>query len=165
MAVTGDWGVLLSHANDFENHSLERDRWLAILRDEFRASGVKPITCRFGSCELDRGWVSTVVQDEQAVLLTHGDVVDIAARRLRDQIIDIPTPRYASIVASSSSLLCHIVLMYRPGTGHVAISPLDLLGSIRRLPPIALHIRKPAARTSQGRLALHALADACTSGW
>ena len=44
--LAGDWALLFSHPVDFQDQGLEHDRWLDILRDEFRARGVKPIACR-----------------------------------------------------------------------------------------------------------------------
>lgn len=125
-----DWGLLLSHPGDFEDDSLEKDRWLEILRSAFRASGVKPIAYRGVSGEPDRGWVGAVIDDERRVRLTYSEVIDIPARRLRDQAVEVPG-RFAIVV--DPSLLSHVVLMYRPGTGRLAISPLDLLGSIEKL--------------------------------
>lgn len=129
--LDGRWGLLLSHPSDFEDHSLERDRWLEILREIFGASGVKPITYRGTSGELDRGWVSSVTEDEQRVRLMHGEVIDMAGRRLRDEINDIPTERFAVIV--DSSLLCHGVLTYLRGRCPIAISPFDVLSTIVKL--------------------------------
>ncbi len=129
--LDGKWGLLLSHPSDFEDHSLERDRWLEILREAFRTSGVKPIAYRHAEGAPDRGWVSTVIGDENRVRLTHGDVIDIAARRLRDQVMDIPVARFAVVV--DPSLLCHGVLMYQQGSCIATTSPLDLLGPVMTL--------------------------------
>jgi alkyl hydroperoxide reductase subunit AhpC len=141
--LDGNWGLLLSHPSDFDDHSLERDRWLEILRKEFRASGVKPIACRCADGEPDRGWASSLTEDEQRVRLTHNEVIDIAARRLRDQVIEIPTPRFAVVV--DPTLLCHIILMYQRSICRIAVSPLDLLGSVSNL-------RRQSARQEMGHL-------------
>ncbi len=129
--LDGRWALLLSHPGDFEDHSPESDRWLEILREGFNASGVKPIAYRGTGGEPDRGWVSSVIEDEQRVRLMHSEVIDIAERRLRDQITEIPTARFAVIV--DSSLLCHVVLMYQHSRCRIAISPLDLLEPIVNL--------------------------------
>jgi hypothetical protein len=126
--LDGSWALLLSHPSDFEDHSLERDRWLEILHESFHASRVKPVAYRCTAGEPDRGWVSSVTEDEQRVRLMHTEVIDIAGRRLRDQIMDIPTARFAAVV--DPSLLCHVVLMYQQDACRVAISPLDLLGPV-----------------------------------
>ena len=42
----GDWGLLFSHPLDFQDQGLEHDRWLDILRQEFRARGARPLCCR-----------------------------------------------------------------------------------------------------------------------
>jgi alkyl hydroperoxide reductase subunit AhpC len=39
----GDWALLFSHPADFQDQGLERDRWLSIMRDEFRARSVSPL--------------------------------------------------------------------------------------------------------------------------
>ena len=127
--LDGKWGLLLSHPSDFEEHSLERDRWLEILGVAFRDSAVKPIAFRYESGEPDRSWVGVVSADERRVRLTHSAVIDLCARRLRDQIVEIPQ-RFA--IALDPSLLSHVLFMYRPGT-RLTISPLDLLGSVGRL--------------------------------
>jgi len=127
--LDGKWGLLLSHPNDFEDHGLEKDRWLEILQASFRTSGVKPIAYRYTSGEPDRDWVSHVTDDERRVRLSYDEVIDIPSRRLRDQAIEIPG-RFAIVV--DPSLLSHVVLIYRSGAP-VMISPLDLLGSIGRL--------------------------------
>ncbi len=43
--LAGDWGLLFSHPQDFQDQGLESDRWLAILCEEFRVRGVKPLAC------------------------------------------------------------------------------------------------------------------------
>lgn len=146
--LDGRWGLLLSHPSDFEDHSLERDRWLEILRAIFGASGVKPIAYSGTGGEPDRGWVSSVTEDEQRVRLMHSEVIDIAGRRLRDEIHDIPTARFAAIV--DSSLLCHGILTYLHGTCRIAISPFDVLSTIVNLrrhsvEPEPDHSRRSAA--------------------
>jgi hypothetical protein len=128
--LDGKWGLLLSHPSDFEDYGLERDRWLEILRAEFHAFGVKPITCRCVSGVPDRGWVDAVTDDERRVRLTYGEVIDIPARRLRDQAIEV-SGRFAMVV--DSSLQTHIVLVYRCGMRPLMSSPLDLLGPIGKL--------------------------------
>jgi hypothetical protein len=125
-----NWGLLLSHPADFEDSSLEKDRWLEILRTQFRAAGVKPIAYRCMMSEPDRSWVGTVTDDHRRVRLTYSEVLDIPARRLRDQAMEVPG-RFALVM--DSSLLSHIILMYRPGSRPMAISPLDLLGSVEKL--------------------------------
>jgi hypothetical protein len=137
--LDGNWGLLLSHPSDFEDQSVERDRWLEVLGAQFRASGVKPIAYRCMSGEPDRGWVSTVIDDERRVRLTYSEVIDIPARRLRDQASEVPA-RFAIVV--DPSLTSHVVLMYLAGT-LLTISPLDLLGSIGKLR------REYAAETEQ----------------
>jgi alkyl hydroperoxide reductase subunit AhpC len=127
--LSGNWGMLLSHPSDFEDQSTERDRWLEIIQNDFRASGVKPIACRHTGGEPDRGWISTVMGDERRVRLTYGDAIDIAARRLRDQVVGVPTTRFAMVV--DPSLNCQGVLMYQRCP--IGISPLELLGPIAKL--------------------------------
>jgi len=127
--LDGKWGLLLSHPSDFEDRGLERDRWLEILRAEFLTSGVKPIAYRCTSGQPDRGWVGHVTDDERRVRLSYGEVIDLPARRLRDQAMEIPG-RFAIVV--DPSLLSHVILMYHPGTP-LTISPLDLLASITKL--------------------------------
>ena len=127
--LDGKWGLVLSHPRDFEDRGLERDRWLEILRATFQAWDVKPIAYQGMSGAPDRGWVAAVTNDERRVRLTYGEEIDIPARRLRDQAIEIPG-RFAIVV--DPSLLGHVVLTYRTGT-LLRISPLDLLGSIGRL--------------------------------
>jgi alkyl hydroperoxide reductase subunit AhpC len=39
----GDWALLFSHPADFQDQGLERDRWLSIMREEFRARSVSPL--------------------------------------------------------------------------------------------------------------------------
>jgi hypothetical protein len=81
------------------------------------------------SGEPDRGWVSVVTNDERRVRLSYSEVIDLPARRLRDQALETPG-RFAMVV--DPSLLSHIVLMYRPRT-LLTISPLDLLACIAKL--------------------------------
>jgi hypothetical protein len=129
--LNGDWGMLLSHPSDFEDRGTERDRWIEILQQKFCASGVKPIAYRHTSGEPDRGWVSAVTRDERRVRLTYGNVTDISARRLRDQIAEVPTAHFALMV--DPSLSCHGVLMYQRVPSLTATSPLELLGAITKL--------------------------------
>ena len=130
--LDGAWGLLLSHPSDFEDHSLESDRWLQILTQEFHTHGVRPIVCRRGGGELDNGWVGHVSGDQGRVRLTHREVADMAARRLRDAILAIPASRFA--VAVDPTLTHRRTWIY--GTSPptlAAMSPLHLLGTIQTM--------------------------------
>src|SRR5579872_315774 len=130
--LDGEWGLLLSHPDDFEDHSIERERWLEVIQQEFRASGVKPIVYRHRSGEPDRGWVGRVTGDERRVRLTHSDVIDSAARRLRDVLVEVPAAHFAMMV--DPALICRGVLMYQRSLIAISpVGPLDLLGPIAKL--------------------------------
>jgi hypothetical protein len=126
----GDWALLFSHPADFQNQGLERDRWLEILRDEFRARGVRPVACRRPAGVPDGSWVGELICDYRLLRLEgapagQGEVIDIAARNLRDEILELPT-RFVLIV--DESLQRRGVLKY--SAGRSTVSPLDLLASI-----------------------------------
>ena len=100
-----DWALLFSHPADFQDQGLERDRWLEILRDEFRALGVRPIACRRIGADADGSWVGELLCDHrllrlQAAAAADDGVVDMAARNLRDEILRLP-PRFVLIIDES----------------------------------------------------------------
>jgi hypothetical protein len=124
--LDGHWGLLCSHPDDFEDRSLESDRWLQILRSEFGASGVKPIACRCSGGEPDRSWVRSVTADERRVRLTHHEVIDIRARRLRDAIVSVAAERFVLVVDP----VLRRRAAWRYGPFGAVISPLALLSVI-----------------------------------
>ncbi len=149
----GDWALLFSHPADFQDQGLERDRWLEILRDEFRARGVRPIACRRAAADADGSWVSELLCDHRLVRLQAGDaaddgVVDMAARNLREDILSLP-PRFVLII--DESLHRRGVLKY--SAGRSTVSPLDLLASIDAFRRRLLRARAPERRSRQSAAA------------
>jgi len=125
----GDWGLLFSHPLDFQDQGLEHDRWLDILRQEFRARGARPLCCRAAAGDADGGWVGELTDDHRLLRLhASAGVADLPARSLREDILAMP-PRFVLIV--DDSLRRRGVLKY--GAGGSRISPLDLLASIAAL--------------------------------
>jgi alkyl hydroperoxide reductase subunit AhpC len=150
----GDWALLFSHPVDFQDQGLEHDRWLEILRDEFRARGVKPIACRRPAGVPDGSWVGELICDYGLLRLeaaTADDgVIDMAARQLRAEILDSP-PRFVLIV--DESLNRRRILKY--SAGRSTVSPLDLLASIdsfRRRPWLANAPERPVPQPAAARL-------------
>jgi alkyl hydroperoxide reductase subunit AhpC len=138
----GDWALLFSHPEDFQDQGLERDRWLEILRDEFRARGVRPVACRRASGDADGSWVGELICDHRLLRLgaaaaASGEPIDMSARSLRDKILSL-APRFVLII--DESLQRRGVLKY--SAGRTTVSPLDLLASIdafrHRSPPRAV---------------------------
>jgi hypothetical protein len=124
--LEGDRALLFSHPLDFQDYGLERDRWLDVLRSEFRVRGVRPIAYRDDGGEPERGWVSQLMGDDRRLLLTTHDTIDIAARQVRDEIARIPADRFVLLV--DESLAPRAVVKY--GSAPPAISVFDLLGLI-----------------------------------
>src|SRR5262249_19833053 len=92
----------------------------------------RPIVCRRGGAELDHGWVGHVSGDQGRVRLTHREVADMPARRLRDTILAIPASRFA--VAVDPSLTHRRTWIYGTSPPTLAtMSPLDLLGTIKAM--------------------------------
>jgi hypothetical protein len=134
--LAGDWALLFSHPNDFYDGGLEADRWLDILRDEFRQRGVRPLACARAPAP-DASWVSRLLGDERLVLLGRArDVIDLRLRSLRDDLQQLST-RFVLII--DEALRRRGVLTY--GGAGLSVSPLDLLSSIdvlrRREPRLA----------------------------
>jgi alkyl hydroperoxide reductase subunit AhpC len=130
--LAGDWALLFSHPADFEDQGLERDRWLEILRDEFRVRGVRPVACGQSAdagAAADDSWAGELIDDHRLLRLPSdavGDgVIDLAARNLRADILGLP-PRFVLIV--DESLTRRGMLKY--SAGRSSVSPLDLLASI-----------------------------------
>ena len=130
--LAGDWGLLFSHPPDFQDQGMEQDRWLTILRDEFRARAVRPLACRRVGGDSDASWVGELSCDRRLVRLhateALGGVVDLTAHQLRDEIVNLQS-RFVLIV--DASLNRRGVLQY--AAGRTSISPLDLLASIDAL--------------------------------
>jgi hypothetical protein len=127
----GDWALLFSHPEDFHDQGLERDRWLDILREEFRGRRVSPLACRRPAGVPDGSWVGELIGDYRLLRLEAagaGEPIDMAARNLRDEILTLP-PRFVLIV--DESLNRRGVLKY--SAGRSTVSPLDLLASIDAL--------------------------------
>jgi hypothetical protein len=116
----GDWAILFSHPLDFQYQGLENDRWLAILREEFGARGVRPLACRREASEPDTGWATDLTGDRSLLRLGPGT--------LREDIAGMPA-RFVMIV--DEQLSRRAVLKY--SAGRSSISPLDLLASIDAL--------------------------------
>jgi alkyl hydroperoxide reductase subunit AhpC len=149
----GDWALLFSHPADFQDQGLEHDRWLDIMRDEFRARSVSPLACRRPAGVPDGSWVGEMVNDYrllrlEAAALPEG-VVELAARSLRDEILGLE-PRFVLIV--DEALTRRGVLKY--SAGRSTVSPLDLLASIDALR------RRPARVVSAGSVSTYARAVA-----
>jgi alkyl hydroperoxide reductase subunit AhpC len=125
----GDWALLFSHPADFQDQGLEHDRWLAIMRDEFRARSVSPLACRRPAGVPDGSWVGELNNDYRLLRLEASaapdGVVDLAARSLRDAILGLES-RFVLIV--DEALNRRGVLKY--SAGRSTVSPLDLLASI-----------------------------------
>jgi hypothetical protein len=142
----GDWALLFSHPTDFQDQGLERDRWLDILRDEFRARRVSPVACRRPAGVPDGSWVGELISDYRLLRLQgtglDDGVIDMAARNLREEILDLQ-PRFVLII--DESLNRRGVLKY--SAGRSTVSPLDLLASIDAL-------RRPFAASSATAQAL-----------
>jgi hypothetical protein len=144
--LDGDWALLFSHPADFQDQGLERDRWLQILRDEFRARGVRPVACRPSVGGVDDSWAGELICDHRLLRLetaaAAGDsVIDLPARTLRENILSLP-PRFVLII--NESLTQRGVLKY--SAGRSSVSPLDLLASIdafrRSSPPAPAPARR-----------------------
>jgi hypothetical protein len=127
--LAGDWALLFSHPADFQDQGLERDRWLEILRDEFRARGVRPVACQRTAAEADGSWAAELIGDHRLLRLesnaTDQGVIDLPARSLREDILAL-TGRFALII--DESLNRRGLLRY--SAGRTTVSPLDLLASI-----------------------------------
>jgi hypothetical protein len=127
-----DWGLLFSHPADFQDQSMEHDRWLEFLRAEFRARNVRPLACRRPAGDADGSWVGELVRDRRLIRLhaadAPADVIDLAAHTLRDEIMSL-TSHFALII--DSTLTRRGVLKYSAGRN--SVSPLDLLASIDAL--------------------------------
>lgn len=122
--LAGDWALLFSHPEDFQYQGLEYDRWLDILRDEFRARGVRPLALE-RSATPDAGWVNQLQLDARRISIC---LAAPASQALREELLALP-PRFALIL--DGSLQRRGVLKY--SAGRTTVSPLDLLASIDAL--------------------------------
>jgi thioredoxin-dependent peroxiredoxin len=123
--LVDDWVLLFSHPQDFRNDSMETDRWLSIMHDEFLDRGVRPLALSRSPLELDRGWVSEIIADESLVTLDSNRRSGAAAV-LRHQL-DVQYGRYVVII--DPELEQRGVLRYVQ-TSIKQMSPLDLLHSV-----------------------------------
>src|SRR3984957_6329592 len=74
--LAGDWALLFSHPQDFQDQGLERDRWLAIMCEEFRLRGVKPLACGRSGGDMDGSWVGELTGDYRLLRLEAAAGVD-----------------------------------------------------------------------------------------
>lgn len=125
--LAGDWGLLFSHPEDFQEHSLEQDRWLTIVGEELRACGVKPLACATQPSQRDASWASRVMNDWRTLRLD-GPVADLAARALRPEIAALGV-RFVLLV--DAGLRRRAALPYRPA--RMTLSPLDLAAAVSTL--------------------------------
>jgi alkyl hydroperoxide reductase subunit AhpC len=125
--LQGQWGMIFSHPEDFQEAGLEQDRWLVVLSQEFRAAGVRPLACQPSTGRTDASWVSALTGDPWYVQL-EGDVADLAARQLRSELDGLGS-RFVLVV--DENLRRRGLLPYRRGAGR--LSPLDLAASVRAL--------------------------------
>lgn len=131
--LAGDWGMVFSHPEDFQDGGLEQDRWLTIVGEEFHASAVRPLACSVGTIRLDGSWVSHLTADWRMIKL-EGAVADLTARLLRADLSALQS-RFVLIV--DEHLRRRGLLRYEPE--RMRLSPLDLLASVSALR------RRPAA--------------------
>jgi alkyl hydroperoxide reductase subunit AhpC len=124
--LAGQWGLIFSHPEDFQESGLEleQDRWLVVLAHEFRAAGVRPLSCQPRSGRADASWVSKLTGDQWFVQLEDA-VADLAARQLRAEIRAIDS-RFVLVI--DDRLRRRGLLPYRPGGRR--LSPLDLVASV-----------------------------------
>jgi hypothetical protein len=137
--LDGNWGLLFSHPQDFQERGFESDRWLAVMREEFEGCGVRPLalTGRAGECaRRDLSWVSAMTGDWRVINLqpaipaqaSADEVVDLNARLLQADITQL-TARFVLIV--DAGLRRRGLLRY--DAGGTGVSPLDLLASIHAM--------------------------------
>lgn len=125
--LAGDWGMLFSHPEDFQDRGLEQDRWLTIVREEFHLCGVKPLACTPQAVERDASWVGAISGDWRALRLD-GTVADLPARQLRAEIAALHS-RFVLLI--DAGLRRRGTLPYRPGAAR--LSALDLTASVSAL--------------------------------
>jgi len=127
--LTGDWALLFSHPQDFQDHGLEHDRWVDILREEFRARRVRPLAYVRCSEGIDTTWVSELFCDRRCVRLDASgpasEIVHLGLRGLRADLLDL-SQRFVMIIDAIPSRRGLLKYNLVPNT----ISPLDLLASI-----------------------------------
>jgi hypothetical protein len=159
--LSGDWALLFSHPEDFQDQGLEVDRWQQILRDEFRLRAVRPLACRASAAAAERSWVGEMVCDHRLLRLEPDagadGRIDPAARRLREQILELP-PRFVLIIdpaLNRRGLLKYVA-------GRHSISPLDLLAAADAMRRRSWRVPPPDHRLSPvpARLTLPARAVA-----
>ncbi len=86
-----DWAILYSHPEDFVGCDLELDRWIALARPAFTASGIRPLAVARPRRPLDCGWVTELTGDARALRLydpaaRRPDSPDFSAQHLQDEI-------------------------------------------------------------------------------
>jgi hypothetical protein len=136
--LDGNWGLLFSHPQDFQERGFESDRWLAVMHEQFAGCGVRPLALagRAGECIRDVSWVSAMTGDWRVIKLQPSmpartgadEVVDLNARLIQADITQL-TARFVLIV--DAGLRRRGLLRY--GAGGTGVSPLDLLASIHAM--------------------------------
>jgi hypothetical protein len=128
--LAGDWALLFSHPGDFQDQGTETDRWLAIVRDEFRLNEVRALSLARCGAVSDTSWVASLFGDRRRVPLEappgSGAPIDLPSRALRADVLAL-APRFVMII--DETLRRRGVLRYR-AAGVPRICALDLLATI-----------------------------------
>jgi hypothetical protein len=99
--LDGDWALLFSHPGDFQDRGTETDRWLAIVRDEFRVNEVRALSLSRCGAVTDTRWVAALFGDRRCVPLeappAAGGPVDLPSRALRADVLAL-APRFVMII-------------------------------------------------------------------
>lgn len=144
--LSGSWGILYSHANDFAWTGLESDRWLVVLAEAFASARIRPLAyaCDLspgeGSWVLEVGGLKTIIPPEATRC---PQLVDLHACRLCEAIKHTTT-RFVMII--DGRLQLRRSLSYRPGA--CLPSVLDLVATAQRN-GLLIHVGWHLSRSSR----------------
>jgi hypothetical protein len=153
----GDWCLLFSHPEDFDEQGFERDRWLLLVREAFAARRVLPAALDAPGAGRQHGWLWAI--DPRSRFVAESVEEAASATRVVSLFRDAsppdrrqPTsPAVRRVVFVDPAGRCRWVYGYAPGTRPVSV--FDLLAMIERLESSPGDVERPAVllrRAAQG---------------
>ena len=134
--IGGDWALLFSNPEDFQQSGRHKERWLNDLRYELGSRALHSLAVKRDQGQPEASWIDELESAREYVHLREppfaaADAISFAVRLLRGELLTLQS-RFVLIV--DASLKRREVLKYSSGRGNLSV--FDLLASVdaRRRP-------------------------------